>query len=271
MQDNGNVNEKKVDLTFCTWNVKGVNEPVKRGKVLSHLKSLKADIMFLQETHLKNAAHNKLRCRWINQVYYSTFSAKTRGVAIVIKNDIPFRHTSTIADKNGRYVLVTGELHAIPIILLNIYGPNHDDPEFYRKVFSLIPDIPNGNLIIGGDFNLVLDPYLDKFLSKKTTLCKGSSFNKTYMDNMNICDVWRTLNPSGREYSFHSSAHNVYSRIYYFLLPLVRNVTYHNIIISDHCPVTCSFALGNFTKVHRSWRLDPQLLNDSKFQQYTNS
>lgn len=274
MQDN--VNDKKVDLTFCTWNVKGVNEPVKRGKVLSHLKSLKADIIFLQETHLKNKYHNKLRCRWVNQVYHSTFSAKARGVAIVIKKGVPFRQTSTIADKNGRYILVTGEMHATPITLLNIYGPNYDDPEFYRKVFSLIPDIANANLIIGGDLNLVLDPYLDKSLSKKITPCKGSSFIRTYMDNMNLCDVWRTLNPAGREYSFHSSAHNVYSRIDYLLvdgrmMPHVHNATYHNIIISDHCPVTCSFTLGNFAKTHRSWRFNPQLLNNSKFQQYLNS
>lgn len=160
MQDNANVNEKKVDLTFCTWNVKGVNEPVKRGKMLSHIKSLKADVIFLQETHLKNDAHNKLRCRWVNQVYHSTFSAKARGVAILIKKGVPFRQTSTIADKNGRYILVTGEMHSTPITLLNIYGPNYDDPEFYRKVFSLIPDTANANLIIGGDLNLVLDPYL---------------------------------------------------------------------------------------------------------------
>lgn len=34
-------------------NVNGVNEPVKRGKVLSYLRALQADVIFLQETHLK--------------------------------------------------------------------------------------------------------------------------------------------------------------------------------------------------------------------------
>lgn len=34
------------NLNFCSWNVNGINEPVKRGKVLAHLKSLKADIIF---------------------------------------------------------------------------------------------------------------------------------------------------------------------------------------------------------------------------------
>lgn len=146
--------------------------------------------IFLQETHLKKDAHNKLRCGWVNQVYHSTFSAQARGVAILIKKGVPFRQTSTIADTNGRYILVTGEMHSTPITLLNIYGPNYDDSEFFRKIFCLIPDTTNANLIIGGDFNLVLDPYLNKSLSRKITLYKGSSFIKTYMENMNLCDVW---------------------------------------------------------------------------------
>lgn len=119
---------------------------------------------------------------WIIQVYHSTFSAKARGVAVLIKNGVPFMQTSTLADKNGRYILVTGELHGSPTILLNIYGPKFDDSEFYREVFSLIPDIPpEANIIIGRDFNLVLDPYLDKTLSKKITYCKSSNFIRTCM------------------------------------------------------------------------------------------
>lgn len=46
------------NLTICSWNVNGIKEPVKRGKVLAHLKSLQADIMFLQETHLKKDSHS---------------------------------------------------------------------------------------------------------------------------------------------------------------------------------------------------------------------
>lgn len=271
-----NVGENKGKVTFCTWNVKGVNESAKRGKVLSHLKSLKADVIFLQETHLKNDCHNKLKSRWINQVFHSTFSAKARGVAILVRKGVPFRQTSTIADKNGRYILVTGELHANPVVLLNLYGPNFDDSEFFRKVFSLIPDSPDANLIIGGDLNLVLDPYLDKSSTRKITHCKASDLIKTFMKNSNMCDIWRTLNPTGREYSFYSQVHSVYTRIDNFIadariLPNVCTAKYHNIIISDHCPVTFTFKVCNSTKSERNWRFEPQLLNNPKFQQYLQS
>lgn len=157
-----NNNNRRDDITFCSWNVNGVNEPVKRGKVLAHLKSLQADVIFLQETHLKNDLHARLRCRWIQHIYHSNFSFKTRGTAILIRRGVPFKHLSTIADKDGRYVMVVGEFHSTPVTLLNIYGPNNDDPEFFKKVLNLIPDVSSTNLIIGGDFNLVLDTYLDR-------------------------------------------------------------------------------------------------------------
>lgn len=108
------------NLTLCSWNVNGINEPVKRGKVLSHLRESKADVIFLQETHLKNEAHGKITAKWISQVHHSRFSAKARGVAIIIRKNVPFLHKSTVSDKEERYILVTGEIQSIPITLLNI-------------------------------------------------------------------------------------------------------------------------------------------------------
>ena len=139
-----------------------MNHPIKRGKVLSHLKTLNSDIMFLQETHLKNDAHSRLRSNWIGQIFHSTFSAKARGTAILICKGIPFKHKSSTIDRDGRFVIVTGEIHSPPMTLVNIYGPNFDNPQFFKKVFSLIPELSLTNLIIGGDFNCVIDPYLDR-------------------------------------------------------------------------------------------------------------
>lgn len=62
-----------------------------------------------------------------------------------------------ITDPYGRYIIVS-----LPLTLLNIYGPNTNDPNFYKKVFDLLPDGNNSNIIIGGDLNGYLDPYLDR-------------------------------------------------------------------------------------------------------------
>lgn len=164
-------------LTLTSWNIRGVNNPVKSGKVLAHLKSLNSDIMFLQETHLKNDSHNRLRTRWIKDVYHTTFSTKSRGTAILMRKGIPFTHNKTIADKEGRYLVVIGEIYNISLTLVNLYASNIDNPSFFKKVFALIPDISQTNLIIGGDFNTTLDPYLDRSSTKRISRNNSSEFH----------------------------------------------------------------------------------------------
>ncbi len=58
----------------------------------SFLKSLKAGISFIQETHLKKGSENRLKSNWITQMYQSTFSTKARGVAILIRKNVLFVH-----------------------------------------------------------------------------------------------------------------------------------------------------------------------------------
>lgn len=65
-------------VRFTRWNVKGLNSPVKRNKVINHLKSLNTKIAFLQETHLTPLDHVKLR-RLVGQLYHSSCSSKARG------------------------------------------------------------------------------------------------------------------------------------------------------------------------------------------------
>lgn len=86
---NDNTKDRR-NLTFSSWNVRGVNNAVKRGKVLSHLKSLTSDIMFLQETHLDNKSHGRLRTKWLGEIYHLAFSSKARGAAILIRKGTPF-------------------------------------------------------------------------------------------------------------------------------------------------------------------------------------
>lgn len=45
--------DKVVLVKFASWNCRGLNGTLKRNKIMTHVNSLGADIMFLQETHLK--------------------------------------------------------------------------------------------------------------------------------------------------------------------------------------------------------------------------
>uniref|UniRef100_A0AAR2JJG4 Uncharacterized protein n=1 Tax=Pygocentrus nattereri TaxID=42514 RepID=A0AAR2JJG4_PYGNA len=123
-------------VNFISWNVKSLNHPVKRKKVLRDLKYLKAHTAFLKETHLRTVDQVRLGGGWIGQTYHSNFA---RGVAILFKKNIPFHLEKMIADPQGRYIIVSGHINSFPLTLINIYGPNFDCPDFFRKIFGLIP------------------------------------------------------------------------------------------------------------------------------------
>jgi len=63
------------------------------------------------------------------------------------------------------------------------------------------------------------------------------------MNSLNLVDIWRLRNPATRAYSFFSPVHNSYSMIDFMILdykmiPNVVTLHYHNILISDHAPVS---------------------------------
>lgn len=113
-----------------SWNVKSLNHPVKFKKVFTHLKRLNTDIAFLQETHIRSVDNLRLSRRWAGQVFQSNFQSKARGVAILINNTVRFTVSNVQIDSDGRYVIVVGELHTLPVILACIYAPNWDNPVF---------------------------------------------------------------------------------------------------------------------------------------------
>lgn len=118
----------------------------------------KLKLFFLQETHIKHMARALIRPVWAAQVYQANFSTKTRGVAIIIKKQVPFIHKQTISDPSGRYIIVIGEINSVDVTLINVYGPNYDDTLFFKEIIESISDL---TLSITGDYNCVLNSSKD--------------------------------------------------------------------------------------------------------------
>ena len=258
-------------LKFLTWNIRGVGSQVKKNKILNHLTYLQSDICLLQETHLTKAENNKLLTSQFSHVFSSYYNTKQRGVSILINKKISFIHNSTISDPEGRFVIINITINNNPMTIASIYGPNSDSPSFFHSFFSNISRISDGPIIIGGDFNTVIDPSMDRSTCS-TRLSQSTEIIKQYMEDLGLGDGWRLQNPTSREYSFFSSVHKSYSRIDFFLLSnsiqsKLSNLTIHPIIISDHAPVTF-----NWNQIHPDrintpirWRFNTSLLKDQEF------
>ena len=68
-------------LKVVSYNVKGLHNPVKRKKILNQLKQYKCQIALLQETHLSDTEHEKLKKSWADKVFYSSHKHDTRKMA----------------------------------------------------------------------------------------------------------------------------------------------------------------------------------------------
>lgn len=234
------------------------------------MKKENAHIVYLQETHLSNTEHEKLKRMGFTQIYYSSYhTGHRRGVIILISNKIIFEKKYEFADKEGRFIFVHGVMNGTYITLFNIYAPPGSNVTFFQKIFQIISSETQGILICGGDLNVHLQPELDS--SNKKVIFSKPIHRKinTLMNDIGIIDVWRDLYPNTKDYTHFSPPHNVYTRIDYYLMfnrdrTRVTSCDIGTIDISDHAPIYLTVKLDNKSK-DTLWKLNLNLLNDPSF------
>uniref|UniRef100_A0A3Q4HA05 Endonuclease/exonuclease/phosphatase domain-containing protein n=1 Tax=Neolamprologus brichardi TaxID=32507 RepID=A0A3Q4HA05_NEOBR len=125
------------NLSIMSWNIKGLNNAVKKNKILCFIKSKKCDIAFVQETHLLPPD--------------SHGTSKSRGVATLISKHLQFKCIQKIKGDAGRMMLMLCEIQGKTVILANVYAPNPGSAGgfFLLKGSSSFPLSPKC-LLIGG-------------------------------------------------------------------------------------------------------------------------
>uniref|UniRef100_A0A3Q1CLT5 Reverse transcriptase domain-containing protein n=1 Tax=Amphiprion ocellaris TaxID=80972 RepID=A0A3Q1CLT5_AMPOC len=238
---------------------------------MDYVSKLKADILLLQETHLLQSEEKCLSDSNYSIIFSSCYNSRQRGVSILVHKRIPFTLNSTVTDSEGRYIIIQATIFNKLYSIVNLYAPNNEDPAFFHTVFSHLADLSaNSITIIGGDFNIVLNPSVDR--SNSPIHVKQSQSVKVihdYMKDFGLDDVWRLKNPTKRDYTFFSPVHKTFSRIDFFLLnnSIAHKVTtkIHPIIISDHAPISLSLQTDSIPKPPQTWRLNISLLKDPEF------
>lgn len=259
-------------VKFISFNVNGLTNPIKRNRILTKLKKEQAQIVYLQETHLNESEHEKLRRMGFTGMFGSSYkSGRRRGVVILISKKINFEKTFELKDKDGRFILIKGRIDGNPITLLNIYAPPGSDLNFFKKIINLMVTETEGFLICGGDLNIRLQPDLDssnRKVPETSTLYKKVC---TLLEEVGLIDIWRDLFPRRRDYSHYSSPHSLYTRIDYFLTfakdkDRVHSCEIGTIDVSDHAPLTLIVKLNLCPKL-TTWKLNSSMLKDYNFKE----
>lgn len=254
-------------MRISTWNVNGLGNPIKRKKVMNSFKSNKYDVVFLQETHMSPQESDKLCVGWVGHVFYSAGSSKSKGVTILINRNLQFKCLKQIKDTLGRIVIVLAEIQGLKLILANIYAPNGDDRTFFTDLEGKLQAAGNYEVVLGGDFNLLMDPVLDHSGSAVCRTPRASLTLQRICKTWGLIDIWRMLNPAGRDYTFFSSMHKTFSRIDFFLVSksIVSSVTgcsIGSIIISDHAWVCLNLIPQSERRRSYRWRLNSSILQE---------
>ena len=111
----------------------------------------------MQEVHCTEATIDKRKSEWGYKALISCFSGNSAGVCILFNNNFKFDILKTFSDPSGRYIVCDIRTDEKLFTLANIYAPNEDDPTFFKQVFDHLHDFVCEEIILGGDFNLVLD------------------------------------------------------------------------------------------------------------------
>ena len=246
---------------------------VKRQKIISLLKRENTQIALLQETHLTDLEHIKLRRSWIGQVFYSSFNSHSRGVAILIHKKLPFTLEEMIKDDEGRFVIISGFLYGERILIGSVYGPNTFEPSFFSKLLAAASSQLTPFTVFGGDFNCVQDASIDQSPSKLAFTSKKTARLKELCVDLGLFDIWRIINPTARDFTFYSHPHRSFSRIDYFLVSreVIDRVKACSIgirTLSDHNPVSITISPPYLDPSTRHWRLNSVLLSSPPFLEF---
>ena len=161
-------------------------------------------------------------------VFYSQGTSQSRGVAILVKNNIFVNIFKVEKDDKGRVLAITADIDGRLTNIINIYVLNQDKPSFVRDLSKYIDDSCE-NMLILGYFNFVLDQDLDRQGTVSNNVnCRNSLLE--LMSEFELVDVWRMRNPTIKEFTWSNAASNKFSRIDYILVSKVLDAKTENIM-----------------------------------------
>ena len=93
-------------------------------------------------------------------------------------------------------------------LIMNLYGPNRDNPDLYQEIEEHVQELMAPNIILAGDWNLVLNPDIDYDNYKHVNNPRARDKVSTMMDNLDLIDIWRELYPDYRRFTWRRAQTN---------------------------------------------------------------
>jgi exonuclease III len=264
------MDKKPERIKIISYNAKGLKGEGKRKKVINWAKRKNFDIMNIQEAHIEEEDFNKWKEDWKGTIIYSSGTNKSKGVVTIVNNNSPHKILEEKHDKEGRWTVTLLSIKEIEIVLANYYGPNEDNTTTLNEMMEEITKINTNNIILTGDFNLVLDLNKDKFGGRKQTNEKCRKALLEHMENYNLTDIWRVHHPHERKYTWISNTTpKIMCRLDFQLISDNLQGHYINSDIvpgyrSDHSCTTLTLEIHNNIRGRGFWKFNNLLTQEKE-------
>ena len=233
--------------------------------------SQKIDIALFQETGiLTEKTKHIIQTTYGMSFYENKGTSISAGVIMILTNKFKSNvHAYDTYDSFGRTQKLVIDIDSEKFTIVNIYAPATYKPrvQFYRE---LLPKIDKYQVIIGGDFNCLPNPRIDKIQANprpdlNTQANTDQIELKNYIIQNQLQDIWRIQNPNKLEYTFDNNRGSK-SRIDRFILTkdIDHKSTKASILksdLSDHKPITVTIETRIDHK-KSSWKLNNKLLEN---------
>lgn len=259
---------KKGQIKIISMNINGLNSDQKRKRTFAQLKKLQADIICLQETHMRRGDQHL--CKRLGKVFAaSDHTKKKRDLAIYAKEHL--NPNQIFASEDGRIQMIAIQRRTKMTLIMNIYAPNEKQEPFFIRLHQKLQELEYQEICVIGDYNSVYDRIQDRKTTSKRKNT-GNLLPKPFLhlaEELELVDAWRTRNPATRDFTFYSQRHLSWLRIdmCWVTLDMMKNVENVDILpgtFADHNPILLT--IKDLPK-KTLWRLNTMLLKNKKFEE----
>ena len=156
--------------------------------------------------------------------------------------------------------------NSIPLLKVNIYGHNKDNPTWYENLFNKIENLNMDYTIIVGDWNIALAQE-DTYNYNSQRNIKSRQFINNYFNTNKYIDIWREQNPKSKRYTWGTKKTFKRARLDYFIisqdvLAFTPKSEINNAYKSDHNQITLKLNINKHPRGKGSWKFNNNLLTN---------
>lgn len=258
------------NLRLVSFNVNGLRGTPKRRAIFQELRSLKADLCFLQETHSTPADQKIWLSEWAGKGICCHGKSNSKGVAVLFHKDLEPNIHNIIRDPADRYIIFQLHVHQEVYTMINAYAPTQSEHSeqmtFIQNLEEELTKLEVNTLILGGDLNIKMPT-----AQISQTGSAGPSYYSRlleFMDTYNLTDIWAEKNPRSKRGMFHRGSYSArldYWLIATYLSNAVKSISITPQPLSDHSLLQLDLGLATSSRGPGFWRFQNTLLADQEF------